>query len=257
MKNKIFIWIILAAGSFSGVHASNILVEKANKAYTDGLYAEAADLYKKVAVSGYQAPGLYYNLGNSCFKLNDFPGAILWYERAKRLDPGNEDIAFNLNVANSKIADKIEPVPEMFYRRWYFSLVNRFTADGWAWIAVICFLAAFSAASLYLISARLFLRKAGFWSGAVFLVLFLFALLLPFRPLTRPNNVKEAIVFTPSVTVKSSRTTRALTFSSCMKGPRSGSWTRSGPGMRYGSPTVRWGGFPPPQWNGSDPSIGR
>jgi tetratricopeptide (TPR) repeat protein len=205
MKNKIFLWIILAAaGSFSGARASGILVEKANKAYADGLYAEAADLYKKVASSGYQAPELYYNLGNACFKLNDFPGAILWYERAKRLDPGNEDISFNLNVANSKIADKIEPVPEMFYLRWYFGLVNRFSADAWAWIAVICFLAAFSAASLYLIAARLFLRKAGFWSGAVFLTLFLFALLFAFSAANQVNNVKEAIIFTPSVTVKSS-----------------------------------------------------
>src|SRR5512133_3865306 len=118
MRTSILLWILLlVAGGFTNVRGENVLVEKANKAYTDGMYAEAADLYKKVAASGYAAPELYYNLGNACFKLNDFPGAILWYERARRLDPGNEDITFNLNVANSKIADKIEPVPEMFYRR--------------------------------------------------------------------------------------------------------------------------------------------
>ena len=135
MRTCIVLWILLlVAGGFTNVRGENVLVEKANKAYADGMYAEARDLYKKVAESGYEAPELYYNLGNTCFKLNDFPGAILWYERAKRLDPGNEDITFNLNVANSKIADKIEPVPEMFYRRWYFMLVNRFPADGWAWM---------------------------------------------------------------------------------------------------------------------------
>lgn len=205
MKNNLFLWIILGVTvSFTGVHASNPLVEKANRAYSDGLYAEAAELYEKVAESGYQAPGLYYNLGNSLFKLNNYPGAVLWYERAKRLDPGNEDITFNLNVANSKISDKIEPVPEMFYRKWYFNLINRFAADGWAWISVICFLAAFSFASLYLVAARLFLRKAGFWSGAVFLVLFLFAMLFAYSAHDQANNIEEAIIFTPTVTVKSS-----------------------------------------------------
>jgi tetratricopeptide (TPR) repeat protein len=205
MKRNLFLWIVLwAAGCFQGVHATNVFVEKANKAYGEGLYAEAADLYKKVAASGYEAPELYYNLGNSCFKLNDYPGAILWYERAKRLDPGNEDISFNLNVANSKIADKIEPVPEMFYRRWYFGLVNRFSADAWAWLSVICFLAAFAGATLYLLAARLFLRKTGFWSGALFLVLFLFTLLFAVSASDQARNVGEAIIFTPSVTVKSS-----------------------------------------------------
>jgi tetratricopeptide (TPR) repeat protein len=199
------LWVILlVAGGFTCVQGSNVLVEKANKAYADGLYAEAADLYKKVAASGYEAPELYYNLGNACFKLNDFPAAILWYERARRLDPGNEDILFNLNVANSKIADKIEPVPEMFYVRWYFMLINRLPADGWALITIVCFLAAIAAATLYLLANRLFLRKIGFWSAATFLVLFLFALLFAFSASSRVRNVREAVIMTPTVTVKSS-----------------------------------------------------
>lgn len=199
------IWAVLlvAAGVARG-QGSNVLVEKANKAYADGLYAEAADLYRKVAASGYAAPELYYNLGNACFKLNDYPGAILWYERARRLDPGNEDITYNLSVANSKIADKIEPVPEMFYVRWYFLLINKLPADGWAWITVLCFLAAIAAATLYLLSTRLFLRKAGFWSAALFLILFLFALLFAFSANSRIRNVTEAVIMTPTVTVKSS-----------------------------------------------------
>lgn len=205
MKNNLFLLIVLWAGcGFTGLHASNVLVDKANKAYADGLYAEAAELYRKVAASGNEAPELYYNLGNACFKMNDFPGAILWYERAKRLDPGNEDISFNLNVANDKIADKIEPVPEMFYRRWYFGLVNRLSADGWAWISVICFLAAFAAATLYLVAIRMFFRKAGFWSGTIFLLLFLFTLLFALSAGNQAQNVQEAVIFTPSVTVKSS-----------------------------------------------------
>jgi tetratricopeptide (TPR) repeat protein len=198
-------WILVVVpGGEALAQGSGVLVAKANKAYSDGLYAEASDLYKKVASAGYESPELFYNLGNTCYKLNDYPGAILWYERAKRLDPGNEDITFNLSVANSKIADKIEPVPEMFYRRWYFSLVNRFPADSWAWISVILFLTTLASASLYLITRRLFLRKTGFWAAAAVLILFLCTLGFALSAADQSRNVREAVIFTPSVTVKSS-----------------------------------------------------
>ena len=201
---RIILGVILMGAGLNGLHASNAYIEKANKAYADGMYAEAAELYQKAVAAGNEAPELYYNLGNAHFKLNDYPTAILWYERARRLDPGNEDIAFNLAVANSKIADKIEPVPEMFYRRWYFSLVDRFSADAWGWISVAFFLAAIAGATLYLFARRLFFRKAGFWSAAVFLILFAGSLLFAVSARDEAYNVQEAVIFTPTVTVKSS-----------------------------------------------------
>lgn len=204
MKAKTFLVFLMAVGCFLNASGSNALVEKANKSYADGLYAEAADLYLKVASSGYESPALFYNLGNSYFKMNNYPAAILWLERAKRLDPGNDDIIFNLNVANSKIADKIEPVPEMFYKRWFFGLVNQFSSDQWAWISVILFLSAVGAFTLYLFATRLFFRKAGFWSGTSFLLLFVFALIFAISAYREAYNVREAVIFTPSVTVKSS-----------------------------------------------------
>ena len=87
---------------------------KANKAYNAGAFAEASDLYLKIRDAGYESSELYYNTGNAFFKQQDYARAILWYERAKRLDPSAEEINFNLNVANTKISDKIEPLPEMF-----------------------------------------------------------------------------------------------------------------------------------------------
>jgi len=196
--------ILIILGSFSASYGSNVLIERANKAYTDGHYEEASGLYQKVIDAGNESPELFYNMGNTLFKMNNFPGAILWYERAKRLDPGNEDIDFNLNVANTKIADKIEPVPEMFYLRWYYGLVNQLPTDGWAWISILCFLAAIAGATLYLVATRLFFRKTGFWASATFLILFLFSTVFALSARNQVHNVHEAIIFTPSVTVKSS-----------------------------------------------------
>lgn len=180
------------------------LIREANKAYSDGLYTEARENYEKVADAGWESSILFYNLGNTCFKLNDFPHAILWYERAGRLDPGNEDIIYNINVANNKIADKIEPLPVLFYIRWYQGIINLFSLTGWAVQTIIFLGLSLAAILLYLFSSRLILRKSGFWGGAIFLVLTLLTLLFSVSGLLNMKHRKEAIIFEPTTTVKSS-----------------------------------------------------
>ncbi|MEI7980551.1 MAG: tetratricopeptide repeat protein [Bacteroidota bacterium] len=189
---------------FASAGQEQALIIKANKAYSAGAYTNAIDTYKKVVAQGLESPELYYNLGNACFKLNDFASAILWYERAKRLDPGNEDIDFNLKVANNRIADKIEPLPELFYKRWFFSLVQLFPIDSWAWIGIVLFISALACGTIYLASRLLFLRKIGFWAGLAMLFLSLLSLLFSWSGYTVQQSTQEAIVFAPTITVKSS-----------------------------------------------------
>jgi tetratricopeptide (TPR) repeat protein len=180
------------------------VVSSANKAYTDGLFTNALELYKQVLKDGYESPELYYNIGNVYYKMNDFTSAILYYERAKKLDPGNEDIEYNLKVANSRIADKIEPIPEMFYRRWYASLTRQFSADTWAKAGIMAFIFFLVLASFYVISRILFLRKLGFWLGIILLLLSVFSFLFAWQNFRSAKNQTEAIIFTPTVIIKSS-----------------------------------------------------
>ena len=180
------------------------LIEDGNRAYSDGLYTDAAALYNQVVESGFEAPELYYNLGISYFKLNDLPNAILWYERARRLDPANENINFNLNVANSKISDKIDPLPLLFYIRWYRGLVELFPVNTWAVQTIFFLIFTLAFITLYFISTRLILRKTGFWAGILFLLLTLFTLLFSISGYIHMKTLHEAIVFDPTITVKSS-----------------------------------------------------
>ena len=197
--------MILLAASLAGYPAGQTdNIVKANKAYSAGSYTTAADLYNKVVSAGYEAPELYYNLGNTYFKMNDYAHAILWYERAMRLAPGNEDIDFNLNVANTKISDKIEPLPVLFYKRWFNALLQLFSVDTWAGIGVLLFLAGLLGGALYLTSRILVLRKAGFWSASGFILLSLFALLMAWSSNSFTKSASEAIIFAPTITVKSS-----------------------------------------------------
>ena len=188
--------------AFSSVQQVN--VAKANKAYSAGSFSVAAETYQKVVESGYVSPELFYNLGNTYFKLNDYARAILWYERAKRLDPGNEDVTFNLNVANTKISDKIEPLPDLFYKRWFNSLVQLFSNDTWATMGVCFFIAGLLGLVLYLASRVLILRKFGFWFALGMFFLFMFSLAFAWSGYHFTESNSEAIVFAPTITVKSS-----------------------------------------------------
>jgi len=198
----IILFLILCNALFAGEEQG--IIAKANKAYTEGFYANAAELYKKVLHSGVESPELYFNLGNAYYKLNELPQAILYYEKARKLDPGNEDVNYNLSVANNKIADKIEPIPELFYIRWLRSLWELMSMDQWAKIAIITLVIALVSGFVYFVSNRMLLRKSGFWMGIVFLGCSIFCLLLAYKNYRIINNNKEAVIFTPTVTVKSS-----------------------------------------------------
>ena len=181
-----------------------ITIAKANKAYTEGFYANAAELYKSIINAGYESADLYYNLGNACYKQNDFTSSILYYEKALKLDPGNEDVNYNLNVANSRISDKIEPLPELFYRRWLNTLISQLSTDEWAKAGIACLIIAILLGTVYVASRVLILRKLGFWTGLSSFLLSLIFLLFALGSYTSVKSDLSAIVSNPTVTIKSS-----------------------------------------------------
>lgn len=199
------LWALLTMFSVTlNGNSNQQLLVQADSAYNRGEYSRSAELYKKIADGGFESPELYYNLGNAFFKLNDYPNAILWYERAKKLNPAAEDIIFNLNVANTRISDKIEPIPELFYIKWYRGVVQAMPVDRWATLSIIFLAAGFAGFILFLIARFLWLRKAGFRVGVAFIAISLFTLLFASAGNRFRSASGEAIIFDPTVTVKSS-----------------------------------------------------
>lgn len=180
------------------------LFHKANTAYTNGFYLEAIDNYLKIVDQGYESADLYFNIGNSCFKLEDYPSAILYYEKANKIKPNDDDILFNLGIANTRIVDKIEPVPELFFRTWWRSFTNMLDLDTWAMISVGTFIFFFVLLAFYLLSRITRVRKAAFYTGFIVLFFALFTFFISFQKYRSFHLEKEAIVFTPTITVKSS-----------------------------------------------------
>ncbi len=180
------------------------LFTKANEAYSQGFHLEAIDQYLRIVDLGYESAELYFNTGNACFKLEDYPSAILYYEKAKKLAPNDEDINFNLGIANTRIVDKIEPVPEIFFRVWWRSFINLMNTDSWAMVSVGTFILFFIFFAFYLLSRVTRIRKLAFFTGIFILFIALFTFFISLQKYRSYTLDREAIVFTPTITVKSS-----------------------------------------------------
>ena len=175
---------------------------EADSAYVRGQYQQAIAHYEALLKQGASAD-LYYNLGNAYYRTENIPEAVLNYERALLLSPGDRDIRFNLQIARSKTFDKIVPESEMFFVTWYRSLVSMMSVDGWARTALVALALIIILLLVYLFSERIWLRKAGFFGGVALLVLFVGANIFAWQQKKDLLNRKGAIIFAPAVTVKS------------------------------------------------------
>ncbi len=179
-------------------------LEQANQLYLQNDFQGALNEYRKVESSGFGSSTLYYNLGNSYYKLGQIPSAILYYERARLLNPRDEDILFNLNLANQLVVDQINPLKVFFLRSWFDSIASLLKPDTWGIIGLLSFLIlAAIAIALYATQGKR-LRKTGITLGSV--LIFFIGLSLAFGTISNRtlNHRKYAIVFAPTLTAKSS-----------------------------------------------------
>lgn len=203
-KIGLFAWLLLSQQVFAEALPADSLFRKANEAYKKELYQEAVEGYQSLIDSGWSSAGLFYNAGNAYFKTGQIPAAILYYEKALKLKPGDEDIAYNLQVANNMIVDKIEPVPELFYKKWWRGFYQLFPADTWAWLTVIFFWLSLTLGLFFLLAVSRPVRKTVFFGALGFLILFAVSLTMSISKHHYEISHQSAIVFTPTVTVKSS-----------------------------------------------------
>ena len=199
----IMLAIISLASSFSPLTSKAASKAAADSAYVNGNYQEAIKGYESLLKQGASAE-LYFNLGNAYYRTENITRAVLNYERALLLSPGDGDIRFNLQIARSKTIDKIVPESEMFFVTWYRSLVNMMSVDGWGRMALISLAIVIVLFLVYLFSARVWVQKLGFFGGIVLLLLFVLSHFFAWQQRQQLLYRQGAIVVTPSVAVKSS-----------------------------------------------------
>nr|WP_321452223.1 tetratricopeptide repeat protein [uncultured Carboxylicivirga sp.] len=178
--------------------------EEANNHYINGEFNEAIQTYNEILQTGMESGNLYYNLGNAYYKNGELANAILNYERARLLKPHDKDIQYNLELAYSQTADKIDDVGEFIFTKWITSFRNKATSDFWAYAGIGFFILTLIAAALYIYSRSVILKKIGFYLGIIFLFHVIVTISFSYRQRAKLINRDHAIVFSPTVAVKSS-----------------------------------------------------
>ncbi|WP_297090506.1 tetratricopeptide repeat protein [uncultured Draconibacterium sp.] len=202
---KIIIFLLIIVPFFVFAQETNEqLWEKANAFYTTEEYQQAVSSYEQILATGEESAKLYFNLGNAYFKTGDINNAILNYERAKVLAPHDEDVAFNLQIANQYVVTKVEELPKPFFLRWKESVINKYPTDTWAFISIVSFVLFLLLLGAFLFSKRVALKRISFWIGIFSVLLSGFAFSHAAQQKNKINKRNHAIVFCPRVTVKSS-----------------------------------------------------
>lgn len=177
---------------------------QANSLYQKGEYEKAKEIYEKLVGRGIRDERLFFNLGNTYYRLNKFHRAILNYERAKILAPFDEDINFNLQIANLRVVDKFEPIPKFFLTQWWENLRDSFNSNQWAIASIVSIWLSAIAFSLFLMVRTTLGKKITFLLGSILILLFLFASVLSYSRYKSENDHNFAIVFSTNAYIKSS-----------------------------------------------------
>jgi tetratricopeptide (TPR) repeat protein len=199
------ILILTALVSIAGlVNANTVQLDSAASYYNNGEYTKAINAYESIVAEGKEAAGLYFNLANAYYKNNQVAKAILNYERALQLDPKDEDIVFNLRLANTSIMDKMEAMPEFFLKSWMETIRGIISSNAWAFVSLGMFIAVLVLFLVYFMAGSVALKRLGFWLGAVLLIFSIITFNFSRKEKQMAEKTPKAIVITPSVVGKSS-----------------------------------------------------
>lgn len=187
--------IILAAAS--GVRAESTLIQQADSAYMSDDFSVAVALYRQAITDEGPSAKLYYNLGNSYYRIGKTGEAVLAYERALRLDPTDTDVRHNLEFVNSRLTDR-PGERGTFIGNALDAVATAASPNTWAWVTFTLF--ALTAASLlvYLFLDNVTIRKIGFFGGLVTLICCCAGLSISLRAASIAGDGSVAIVTAPS-----------------------------------------------------------
>lgn len=177
--------------------------EEAIALYKQGDYPAVVAIYENMLLKYGESFELFYNLGNAHYKSQNFPKAIFYYEKARKLAPNDEDLLFNLELANQHVIDKFEEVPVFFLKAWADQLYFLLPSNTLAITSLVTFNLALLSFFLFISRSELTFRKLALQVAGASLAISLVAGYAGFRQMVLLEEEVEAIIFESSVQVKS------------------------------------------------------
>ncbi|WP_397444686.1 tetratricopeptide repeat protein [Polaribacter sp. R77954] len=204
MKNFLFLLLIIANTVFA--QNANELFTNANDLYKNDKLEEAIEIYEQVVNQGMVSSELYYNLGNSYYKLNKVGPSIYYYEKALKLNPLNEDAANNLIFAKRLALDNIEELPKTVFQKVNENVLQKLSYNQWAIIIVVFSFLGSLLFLLYYFANTPSKKRFYFVVSTLSFILLLFAFAITYQQYSFAQNNKEAIVFAEQTEVRNAPT---------------------------------------------------
>ena len=203
---KIVIILVLVFSTFGYSQNAKNLFDTANELYKNGKYTEAIETYKKIENLGVHSDELYFNLGNSYYKLNKVAPSIFNYEKALKINPSNADVLMNLTFAKRMKIDAIEVMPKTVFQKFSDNIIYKLTYNSWAWIAVILSFLGAILFLLYHFSYSSGKKLLYFNTSILSAILLIFAVVFAYKSYNYEVNIKSAIIFKQSTEIKNAPT---------------------------------------------------
>lgn len=200
--------------SFKSLGEESLFIN-ANREYANENYLTAISLYDSIASMNLESSELFYNLGNCYYKTQDWANSIWNYEKSLQLNPKNKNAHNNLKIAKLKIIDQIEPIPQLFYKRWWKQAIQLFSKENWQILALIYIwlVLFFQLIKKKLKSNHEYLRISLNALGIIIIF-------LTFASIKESKQKNEAIIFSSSIIVNSAPSEKSTNLFSLHSGTK-------------------------------------
>lgn len=208
MKQHITVFLALllslpfSATAMDQADAKQLFAE-ATQAYEDAEWEKAYLLYDSVATE-YRSFELCYNAGNAAYKAGKLAQSILYYERAKKIDPTNDDLLVNLTIANERVVDRIETLPSLGVEDLISILTATNRLSTWTNASLLLNFLGFLLLIIYLFVNQRAWRKALLGIGLALIVTGLVSYGFAYATWSRVQANTTAVILDPKVDVKTS-----------------------------------------------------
>ena len=188
---------------------SESLFKEPNQAYANENYEEAISKYQSILKDGYESTSVYYNLGNSHYKLNNVGPSVYYFEKALKLDPNDADVTNNLAYARQMTIDAIDEVPKTGVSKIVNSVIATLSVNGWAWLAVIASISFVVLILLYYFSRASLKKRLFFIGGSLSFLIAICAVVFAYQQQSVLEQKSFGIIFPEEVVVRSEPNSRS------------------------------------------------
>ncbi len=206
MKRFILIFILIFSFNFLAFtkdSEAELRFQNAIALYQKKDYVASSEEFIKLISNGYYSEELLFNLANCYANLEDIPKAVLYYERALKQSPFNEEIKHNLRLAKYKIGVEIIDTPTFFLLNYWnnFSCIIR--SNSWAYMSAAFFISFIYFCYRWLFGKERKSKKRSFFLALAFVILGILSLMASRTKYQLEFGHKTAIVMSQKLYLKS------------------------------------------------------